>query len=73
MESLEIKINHSKESSWTITVKDRYADHLTHEEAIGLVCLLVTRQNSDARCFNWMKTKEEHEEFQNNFLKKHEP
>jgi|GEM_PF-6925874 len=73
MARLDIQINHSDESSWTVTVKDRYADHLSHEEAIGLVCLLMTRQNTEARCFQWLKTKEQHEEYNKRFLNNNEP
>ena len=45
---------------WKVTQGDKYADGLTFEEMIGLVCSLTIP--GERPCLHWMATKELHKE-----------
>lgn len=57
--------NCSTSAGWTVTQGDKYADHLAYEEMLGLVAAM-TMPAEKRPCLQWLRTKEEHEEWLNN-------
>jgi hypothetical protein len=55
-------------SGWKVTHGDKYADGLGYEEMLGVVAAITMPENRPP--LNWLKTKDEHLEWRNRFLKK---
>lgn len=48
----------SQNTLFKVKVEDKYAEHLTYEEVLGLVSALT--MPNEKRCLNWLKTDDQH-------------
>lgn len=55
----EIKITF--EDGWKVQQGEKYADNLSYDEMLGVVVSLTLPEKRP--CLNWMRTKEQHEEY----------
>ena len=58
MDNVIIKKNDN--GSFDVHVEDRYADHLTYDEMLGLVSQIFMPENR--RALQWLKTEKEHQQ-----------
>lgn len=66
MKNILIKKNDG--GSFDVFVEDKYADHLTYDEMLGLISQLTMPE--PRRCLFWLKTKEQHEALEKLYLEK---
>lgn len=60
--------NETIHNGWLVTVGEKYADGLCYEEMLGLVSALTIPESKGMLA--WLKTKEQHEAWKNQFVKK---
>lgn len=56
MDSIVISKAKDSTSCFDVTVGDKTADHLTYDETLGLISVLLMKQMSFWPCTGWLKT-----------------
>lgn len=62
-----IKIEKLEGGAFNVVQGDRYSDSLSYDEMLGLVSALTIAK--EPHCLQWLKTKEEHEAWQNSLIR----